>query len=330
MSSRSFSITAATQEVPLGPEGAASVAFTVTNQTTRPLRGQGQARALGSTDASWLKLQGGLEFDFAASESRQISMNLEVPAKAPPGQYRFRLDVCSVANPDDDFTQGPEVSFTVRDTPPPPAPPKPFPLWILFCILGVILVGGGIAVWQLRKPTAPPPPNTGDSKVMIPNFVGVRLDATPIQQPKGIQIYLVPEYDFNVSSNLQPKDTILSQYPPAGEFDAVGASEIRVKVIVQPDMTIMPNLLNASEARAIEVLRAQIVSASWEYTYTPDPSKHGRVLTQNPVAGQPIAVGRKVTFTVGGPLRVIRVEHLELPRDYAIPVLDMRKLVIPR
>ncbi|MEZ0387097.1 MAG: hypothetical protein ACAI34_08535, partial [Verrucomicrobium sp.] len=156
MSTRSFAITASASEISLNPDGKATAAFTVTNTSPRPVRGQVRVTPLGSTDPSWLKLQGPDESNFNSSESRQVVVDISPTAGAAPGKHSFRLDICATTNPDDDFTQGPATSVIIAATPAAPAPPKPFPLWILLVILAVVLAGGAFAVSQLlKKPDAP-------------------------------------------------------------------------------------------------------------------------------------------------------------------------------
>jgi hypothetical protein len=52
-----------------------------------------------------------------------------------PSGYTFRLDAANVANPDDDYTQGPVVTFQVT-----PVAVKSFPWWIVAVIGGVLLI----------------------------------------------------------------------------------------------------------------------------------------------------------------------------------------------
>src|SRR3977135_1552028 len=105
MRERSFSITAPTPGVALDSQGKGTIAFAVTNSTTRSLRGQMQIRPLGETKAGWLRLQGASEINFAPSETHQVTAEVQVPPGTAPGKYRFRLDACSTSNPDDDYTE---------------------------------------------------------------------------------------------------------------------------------------------------------------------------------------------------------------------------------
>src|SRR5262249_52137890 len=61
-------------------------------------------------------------------------------------------DLVSVANPDEDFTEGPVVAFEVR----PPAPRK-FPLWVPV-VAAALLVAAGVGIWLATRPKGPPPP----------------------------------------------------------------------------------------------------------------------------------------------------------------------------
>ena len=58
----------------------------------------------------------------------------------------------SAQNPDEDFAEGPTVSFEV----PAPAPKKPFPWWIVAVAAAVVLVIGGLTAYLMMREPAPP------------------------------------------------------------------------------------------------------------------------------------------------------------------------------
>jgi hypothetical protein len=142
---KSFSITTPTDALKADAKGHAQAVFTVTNATARPVRGMARARALGDTKREWLSVAGETERDFGGGTTEQFTVNFDA-AGAPAGKYPFRLDVSSALNPDEDFTEGPTVTVEVAGAAAPPPPQKKFPLWIVFVILGVVLLVGVIVL----------------------------------------------------------------------------------------------------------------------------------------------------------------------------------------
>lgn len=163
---KSFAITTtATETLRADAKGHAEAGFTVTNTTSRPIRGLAKARPLGDTKREWLSVQGEVERDFAAGATQQFTVSFDGPATEPATatstgtpaaatgtapapaarKYPFRLDVATALNPDEDFTEGPTVTVEIAATPVTPKNGK-FPLWIIFVILGVLLLVGIIVL----------------------------------------------------------------------------------------------------------------------------------------------------------------------------------------
>src|SRR5262245_29596891 len=136
--SRVFAITSTTDHVSLNTDGKGEVTFTVTNSSDRMIRGQLKIRSLEETKSDWLKVAGELERDFSPGSTQQIVVKVHVPGAMRTGKFSFRVDVISVENPDEDYTEGPAVSLTAG-LPAPPA--KPFPWWILIVVcVSLVLV----------------------------------------------------------------------------------------------------------------------------------------------------------------------------------------------
>jgi hypothetical protein len=146
-----FSITAATDAIRLDSQGRGTTTFTVSNVSGRARRGRARLIPTDPGQASWLSLDGEAERDFTADGTQQYTVRAAVPPGTPPGRHTFGLDVVSVENPDEEWSQGPKVAFEVPATPPPK---KPFPWWILIVVLALLLVGGLVA-WLLKRGGAP-------------------------------------------------------------------------------------------------------------------------------------------------------------------------------
>jgi hypothetical protein len=197
----SFTITAAGQTVALDAAGSGQAAFTVTNTTGATIRGRAiptpQPGAEGGQAPAkeWFTIQGEALRGFAPGTAEQVVVAVKVPPGTPPGKYAVRLDVVAEANPDEDFTQGPSVSFDVAAT----APKKPFPVWIPIVIL-LVLIAGGLTTFLLTRgddgkkpPTTPTPlptheapaqptilaPDEGTTFPAVPAGLTVRWQASP-------------------------------------------------------------------------------------------------------------------------------------------------------
>jgi hypothetical protein len=132
-----FDITAAGDSVSLGPTGTGEVPFTVTNVSASAVRGRAVFGPEKSAVLPWLKLMGEQERLLQPKQTDTFLVKVAVPPGTSPGDYSFRLDIISVARPDEDSTQGPAIKIPVILAPPPP---KPFPWWIL--IVAAIVIGG--------------------------------------------------------------------------------------------------------------------------------------------------------------------------------------------
>src|ERR1041385_7824473 len=105
---RSFVITAKSQNaVPNIKTSCGEISFTVTNSTTKPMRGEAHPLPLGATKAEWLDLDGERERNFSPNESHQITVRIHPGQGSAAGKYSFRLNMISVQDPEEDFTEGP-------------------------------------------------------------------------------------------------------------------------------------------------------------------------------------------------------------------------------
>src|SRR5215468_517882 len=142
--SRIFAITTASDRVTVGGDGCGEITFTVTNSSTRPLRGQLRVRPLGSTQGEWLNVAGEAERAFSPNATQQVVVKVATPPGAPAGKYQFRLDAFSVINPDDDFTEGPTIDLEVKAT---EAPKKAFPWLLIAAAAGAVILVVGLTWW---------------------------------------------------------------------------------------------------------------------------------------------------------------------------------------
>jgi hypothetical protein len=146
----SFTVTSAGQRVRLDSNGAGQASFTVTNTSAQALKGRMLTRPSAPAEPEWFSIVGEPDRDFAPNAAQQVVAQLNVPPTAPPGSYSFRLDAVSQAEPDEDFTEGPSISFDVEA---PVAPKKKrFPWWIIAVAAGIVLlIVIGIVVFLLVR-----------------------------------------------------------------------------------------------------------------------------------------------------------------------------------
>jgi hypothetical protein len=94
-------------------------------------------------------------------------VKIESPSGAPAGSHAFRLDMVGVANPDEEYSQGPTITFT---TPPPAETGPAFPWWIPVAAVVILLIAV-VAIWRpWERETVIPP-----AEVQIPDFAAAGL-----------------------------------------------------------------------------------------------------------------------------------------------------------
>jgi hypothetical protein len=148
---RVFAITTTATTLRLDAQGRAETSFTVSNASGRALRGRAEVRATDSNQQGWLSIDGDSEREFPANGTHQIAARIAAPPGSPAGKFSFRLDMVSAQNPDEDFAEGPTVTFEV----PAPAPKKPFPWWIVAVAAAVVLIVGGLTAYLMMREPAP-------------------------------------------------------------------------------------------------------------------------------------------------------------------------------
>jgi eukaryotic-like serine/threonine-protein kinase len=157
---RIFEITAASDTVRLGGDAQGEMAFTVTNISGRAVRGRAKTVPQDPALKTWLSISGEPERDFPVGGTQQFSVKVAVPAGTKSGKYNFRLDAVSVQNPDEDYTQGPNVAVSVTLVQPNGGGGF---RWWMAAVAAVVLLAIGGAVWYLIKP----------SMVDVPKVVGL-------------------------------------------------------------------------------------------------------------------------------------------------------------
>ena len=148
--SNTFAITTATNSVILNDKRQGEVSFTVANASGRQLPARAHIVPQGEAQAVWFALDGDGEREFAIAGVQQYTVRIQVPPEAAAGNYLFRLDAVGIRVPDEEFAEGPSVTFVVPEQ---VVEKRPFPWWIIVVIAAVVLlVGIGTAVYLLTRP----------------------------------------------------------------------------------------------------------------------------------------------------------------------------------
>jgi hypothetical protein len=215
-----FAITTSTNTVILGGNRRGQAVFSVSNISGGFTHGRAHLVPQNPIATPWLSIQGETERDFPTATTQQFSVAINVPANAPPGQYVFRLDMVGVDNPDEDFSQGPGVTFEVAVVPVPK-----FPWWIVaVATVALLAIVGVIVVLALNR------------KATVPDVSGITQAAAERQlQAEGFKLGEV-QRSF---SGAVPKDVVIGTNPSAGEKVNPGAT-VDIVISNGPQATLTP------------------------------------------------------------------------------------------
>ncbi|MCW5981493.1 MAG: PASTA domain-containing protein [Bryobacteraceae bacterium] len=245
--------------------------FTVTNNTDAPIDCRIDLDVDPPAKTEWLTVKN-TRFTLAkAGGFDQVTVKLQAPVDAE-GQYSFRIIAVSTKLPDEDFTRGPTISFTLARKPAPP-PPPPIKWWMIL-IAAVILLGivGGILSLVLRDKG-------------MPDLTGKPIDEVEaFLKERGLSIRA---RTFRRTGD--PVGMVIAQEPRKGE--PVPADKQVDLVISGSPFIEVPSVQNMSVADAVKALRALGLEPVTD-------AQSGRVVLQNPRAGLPVAAGSKILLTV--------------------------------
>lgn len=324
-----FAIITANENLNAEINGAAkaSVIFTVTNQTGKPVRGVARIQPLEGTQEAWLSLDGEPEKEFPAHGTQQYTVlfnkplpPLEEGKSEPEEKYPFRLTVASAVRPDEDFDEGPKVTIFKPER--KGKGPGTGPPWWIFLIIGIIvllLLAGGL-FFGLRScdsggdvntatptptptdtptptPTLPPPPSP-ITQVGVPGVEGLTLvDASIRLQKVGL---VVKKVDLVKPEGVPGR--VAEQNPKQGVL-VVPGSPVTLNVVAS---TTVPNLIGKNFAQVNAALNSAglvlgtrtIPRIKLPIVNTTVPQNEGSAIvsSQSLTAGSTVAKGRKVNI----------------------------------
>ncbi len=307
-----FTITAPSDSVRLDSRNHGEVVFTVTNTSGRTLRGRAKVIPQDPKQSGWIKVGGEAEREFAVNGTQQFTVSVDVPKDGKPGKYSFRFDTVSVELPDEEYTQGPTISFAPQ-APVTPNGKSSFPLWLIPIIAIVVLSIVGVGIWLLvtngGSGVTPQPTETPAEKVTVPNVGGGM--AAEAAEKQLSDLGLVPKRVEQASKDFQ-KGQVIKTDPAAGK-DVDPGSTVRLFVAGQT-VTIPSNLVgmpcpNAANTIGSLGLIADLIGDGKATKL--DCSASSLVKAVSPLGGQPVLAGSHVSLTIPGP-RQLRIPWTEM------------------
>jgi hypothetical protein len=273
-----FAIVPEPSSLKLNAQGKGEVRFTVTNKSGRPIRARAKVEAQDAAQKSWFRLDGEAERNFPSDNSTdQYLVQISAPPDNPPGKAAFHLDMFSVQDPQDVFTEGPMVSCELVKT---EIVKKRIPWWVYAAAAALLVIVIG-AVLMLRSPK-------------VPDVVGMNFnDAQAKLSGAGLKLG-----QTNSRNTGKSPGTVLAQTPPAG--DAIPSHKTvnldveqeQIRDVMVPVITGLP-LTDAQD----QLTKARLKPGKFTY----DASAAGKpntVLQQNPRANIRVPLDTEVDIVV--------------------------------
>lgn len=272
---RSFYVTAAGEHLTLDASGTGEASFTVTNVGSLTLDGRLLPKALDLARAEWFSVVGESVRRFVPAAAERVIVQVRVPVSTAPGSYSFRLDAISQVIPDEDYTEGPAVSFDV----PKPLPRRRSHWWIVFVAVAALLLASGVLAYVLW-----PTP-----QVTVPDVNGLsRAKATSTLQAAGLTVgSIVRQFSKSAADGV-----VMAQRPAA---TSRVSKHTRIDLVVASNATV-PDVTGMTVADARTRLEAVKLSATARASN--EVGTWGTVLRTEPSSGIKVRVGSVVTMDV--------------------------------
>lgn len=303
---KSFTITTtATENLTADAKGHGQALFTVTNATQRPVRGMARPKGLGETKREWLSIAGYSDRDFGGGATEQFTVNFDAPGAAA-GKYPFRLDVASMSNPDEDFTEGPTITLEVAAAAKPV--PKPSRLWLWLVIVGIVLVVGGVVTFLLWRRSSSPKPEA--VSYALPDVEDTSEDKAKQRLegecPGTTRPCVVVDVQRVIDDRVPRSRTIRTE-PAKGQQVAVGS---KVVLFLSSGPLTAPPVANQPAADAEKRLRELCDGGKCTVTVqqrNDDKVPAGVAIGTEPRQGAPIRPGATVTLFVSSGAEMLTV-----------------------
>ncbi|HEX8975025.1 MAG TPA: Stk1 family PASTA domain-containing Ser/Thr kinase [Solirubrobacteraceae bacterium] len=136
--------------------------------------------------------------------------------------------------------------------------------------------------------------SSGPPKKQVPDVTG-QTDAAARAQLTNAGFTVA---STNQASTTSPPGTVLSQ-SPAGGTSAYPGSTVSIVVAQAPKRTSVPSVVGQKAATATKQLTGAGLKVTRQTQNVTDQTQDGKVIKQNPAAGQKVAPGSTVTIIVG-------------------------------
>jgi beta-lactam-binding protein with PASTA domain len=314
-----FSITTGTNNITVSSQRSDKVLFTVTNQTGQALTGRAALATVppDAPHAAWLRFKPPEQSErpFSINGVQDYTVEVNVPANTPAGEYIFRLDMVATHNPDETYAAGPAVMLSVAK---PATEKKRFPLWIIPVIVGVLAVLGVVIYLWYRSSAMEPVPDVVNLPV---DDALSTLEASGFKHKRGANEYseMVPEY--LVARTTPGAGTPAARDSQVFWFESLGSPPTLEPV---PDFEPVPDVIGLTVDDAVSTLEA----SGFKHLYGRSEFNKvlkGRVFRTEPGAGTPAARDSQVVwFKSLGPTPTLEPvpDVVGLSVDEALSILE--------
>lgn len=283
--SRSFHVVPASDTLVLDPGGTGEVTYNVTNARTASTRVRVAVVPLRESQKEWYELADDAERLFSGGETVQVKVRVQVPASTPAGQFGFRLDALEADATDEPGVEGQSVGF--EWAPPQGDGKKPFPWWIVAVAAGLLLLGGGVALFFALR--------SGGVEL-------IALEGLPYSEARA----WVEEQELVLAEvqelREEESDRVLAQEPEPGAVLEPGATVTLTRAMPWVDVV---DLRGLRSTEAVAALQRQGLTVGKLTEVMGRPNEADTVREQEPAAGARVPSGKAVALTIEAPLRSV-------------------------
>jgi serine/threonine-protein kinase len=321
-------------EIPDGPTTVAlkteggfhngTAVFNVTNKTGEGLTARFSVQVQGNGKAEWYSVQGESERPVAAGETQTVTVVAKIPAPAPAapppaakppagkppaasvakapaktpapsGQHRIKLRATNVNDPDNDSTDSTAATVTIPAAP-KPAGKKPFPLWIIAVIAGVLVlvIGVVIAVVVMSGGKKEPEVIPGTPGTPVPKVTGLDYPAAVVELEKA-GFKAAPA--INETAEGQPLGLVFKQDPEAAVSADPKTTDVKLTVAIGAT-AIVPAVVDKQYIAAQALLEDRGFTVGPAVVGAASGKAPDTVLTQDPAGEASAPKGSAVALTV--------------------------------
>jgi len=273
-------------------KGNAEQKITIHNTSGRELRLGARVRIDSPGKSEWVgsivqsDRKKATEWELGANDTIQLSIPIKAEG-APEGQYGFRVEVYSTDAPGEEYAISNMLAFKVSGKKVEPVKvakevKKPFPVWIIAVIVGVLVVVGGGVAWFM----------TGED-TRVPDVVSM-----PFHKAKAAlkKHNLTPGTVTKQLTGNQPVGTVISQKPEANTEVEKGS---KIELVIEDGSVSVPKLAGKTPAQAQEILASvNLVLDPKIAQKRTGQAQEGTVIEQSPQAGQKVRSETAVAVTV--------------------------------